>query len=324
VTSVVIPCYNSADDVGEAIGSVLQQTRDDYVQEIVVVDDGSTDHSEEVIRSWEDHDERVRYIYQENQGPSVARNRGVAEVNSQYIAFLDADDLWKSEKLERQLSFLNDHPDVALVCSDYLVEQKGERSRMRARHLDYRHEDVLERLYLRGGPVLMSTVIIKKGVFQQIGGFDPSIPIGQDTDLWLRIAAEHSIHHLSVPLTIKRSRSDSVSEDMVEKVKYLRTITDRLADQYSRLESLQEQRQAILSGRLARFWLRRGNREKAWKEALRALRENPTSIHAFSFVALTMMPLPTPQIIQIVQGLGKVRKSLTGLKTALFSSMKRY
>lgn len=319
MVSVVIPCYEAADDVGEAIQSALRQTCDECIDEVIVVDDGSTDDSETVIRRWEAEDERIRYVYQENQGPSVARNRGVAEANSQYIAFLDADDLWKSEKLERQLSFLNDHPDVALVCSDYLVEQKGERSRMRARHLDYRHEDVLERLYLRGGPVLMSTVIIKKGVFQQIGGFDPSIPVGQDTDLWFRIAAEHSIHHLSVPLTIKRSRSDSVSEDMVEKVKYLRTITDRLAGRYSRLRPLRERRHAILSEMLARFWLRRGNREKARKEALRAMRGNPTSIHAFLFVVLTMMPLPTPQIIQIVQGLGKIRRSLTGLKTALFS-----
>ena len=315
MVSVVIPCYNSADDIGEAIESVLRQTRDEYVQEIIVVDDGSADHSETVIRRWEDRDERVRYIYQENQGPSVARNRGVSESNRSLIAFLDADDVWKPAKLEAQVPFLRNHPDVALLCSDYIKMENGNRRRIWARHLDYRQDDLLELLYLHGGPVMMSTVVLRKQVFEEVGGFDPAIPKGQDTDLWLRIATEHPIHHLPTPLIVKRVREESVSSDMVEKVQYLRRIADRFAEKYSRLAPLRDRRHGILSELLARHWLLQGDKRQARSEAIQAVRKHPSSARALLLAVLSALPFSSEWLEKILDGLGRIRGILAGLKT---------
>lgn len=317
MVSVVIPCYEAADDVAEAIQSVLRQTYDECIKGVVVVDDGSTDQSEAVIRRWEAKDERVQYIYQENHGPSVARNRGVAEASGEYVAFLDADDLWLPEKLEHQMGFHENHPEVALLCSDYFVEGEGPQWRMRARHLDYRQDDALESLYLRGGPVMMSTVVVRKDVFESVGGFDPSILKGQDADLWLRIAARHPIHHVPEALVVKRTRAGSVSEDVPRKVKFLREITDRLADRYSRLEPIRQQRHGILHEMMARYWLEQGSRRRAAKHAYRALTCYPTSLKALLLTILTILPFPTERLRDILHGLGKLRRSLAGVKTAI-------
>ena len=311
MVSVVIPCYNSADDIGEAIESVLRQTRDEYVQEIIVVDDGSADHSETVIRRWEDRDERVRYIYQENQGPSVARNRGVSESNRSLIAFLDADDVWKPAKLEAQVPFLRNHPDVALLCSDYIKMENGNRRRIWGRHLDYKQGDLLKSIYLRGGPVMMSTVVVRREVFEEIGGFDPSILKGQDTDLWLRITAEWPIHHQPIPLVVKRTREGSVSEDMATKVHSLREITDRIAERYPRLEPYRQQRHAILSELLIRAWLKRGKQRRAREEALRILSERPVSLQTVVLFILSVLPLSTESTKGVLGFLGRVRGALS-------------
>ena len=311
MVSVVIPCYNSADDIGEAIESVLRQTRDEYVQEIIVVDDGSADHSETVIRRWEDRDERVRYIYQENQGPSVARNRGVSESNGPLIAFLDADDVWKPGKLEAQVPFLRNYPDVALICSDYIKKENEDRRRIWVKHLDYKQEDLLKSIYLRGGPVMMSTVVVRKGVFEKLGGFDPSILKGQDTDLWLRITAKWPIHHQPIPLVVKRTREGSVSEDMATKVHSLREITDRIAERYPRLEPYRQQRHAMLSELLIRAWLRRGKRERARKEAFQILSERPTSVQTVVLFVLSILPLSAESTKKVLGFLGRVRGALS-------------
>jgi glycosyltransferase involved in cell wall biosynthesis len=253
-------------------------------------------------------------VYQENQGPSVARNRGVEEASQRYIAFLDADDLWRPEKAGRQASFLEAHPEVALVCSDYVIEEGGGRSRVRARHLDYRQDDLLESLYLRGGPVMMSTVMLRKQVFEEVGGFDPDIPKGQDTDLWLRIVAGHRIHHLPEPLVVKRRRAGSVGENIPEKVEYLREITDRMAEVYPRLEPLRELRHGMLSEKLSRYWLERGDQNQSRNHALEALYSQPSSITAISLFLLSLFPLSSEKSADLLRNMGNARRFIDRVK----------
>src|SRR5436309_855641 len=114
LVSVVIPTFNSADYLVQAIQSVLAQTYQDF--EILVVDDASTDHTEEAIQPFAD---RVIYLRQERGGPSVARNRGILQAKGELIAFLDADDLWRPNKLARQVEYLNQHPEACLVYTDF-------------------------------------------------------------------------------------------------------------------------------------------------------------------------------------------------------------
>ncbi len=113
--SVIIPTYNRRAYVQEAIDSVLAQTYTDY--EIIVIDDGSTDGTGEALR--ERYGDKIIYEWQENQGLSAARNRGIESSRGQYIALLDSDDLWMPEKLERQVACLSQHPEVAMVARAY-------------------------------------------------------------------------------------------------------------------------------------------------------------------------------------------------------------
>ena len=114
VVSAIIPTYNFGRFLGEAIQSVLDQTFTDF--ELIVVDDGSTDDTREVVGSF--NDSRIRYIYQENRGLPAARNTGIKASRGEYIAFLDSDDIWLTQNLELKVKSLDSHPDAGLVCSD--------------------------------------------------------------------------------------------------------------------------------------------------------------------------------------------------------------
>ena len=114
IVSVIIPAYNAERFIPQAIQSVLEQTYQSY--EIIVVDDGSTDKTKDILKEFED---KVCCIYQENQGPSAARNAGIKISQGRYICFLDADDIWTPDKLEVQVEFLECHPDISLVFSDH-------------------------------------------------------------------------------------------------------------------------------------------------------------------------------------------------------------
>lgn len=183
--SVVIPAYNASRFVGEAIRSVLAQTYEDF--EVIVVDDGSTDGTCDVVNGF--HDERLRYTYQENQGPSAARNTGVQLSRGEYIAFLDADDLWSPPMLEACLAFLNDNPatDVVSVRSRH-IGPDGEPLGVTLPMTEVGGPDLFEYLVLGGG-IHTSSAVIRRDCLQAVGLWDESLHGNTDWDLWLRMAA---------------------------------------------------------------------------------------------------------------------------------------
>jgi glycosyltransferase involved in cell wall biosynthesis len=308
---VVIPCYNAADDVAEAVESVVAQSAGERVKEIVLVDDGSEDRTPEVGRALADRHEPVEYVRQTNQGPSVARNRGVRETSQPRIAFLDADDVWHEDKIEKQFAFLERHPEVSLLGSDYYLDQGSDVHRVRVRNVAIGGPDPLRALFLRGGPILMSTVVIDRRCFEGLGGFNPDLRVGQDTDLWLRVAAEHPVHALQHPLVTKRDRSDSVSSDMVRKVKYLRRITDRIVRMYPRLKPLRPKRLAILEGYLVWHWLRKNDAAKARRAVWRALQHDPYAVENYVLLAVTLLPVSARRMRSLLRALGKVHRQVS-------------
>lgn len=197
--SVVIPVYNGAAFVADAVASVRAQTV--AAREIIVVDDGSTDATAEVVRGL---GEDVRYLHQGNRGPAAARNRGVAAAAGDWIAFLDADDRWTEGKLADQLHYLREHPDVVLVSGDMgevdddgeiLVEsvlaRHGQRERFQA--LNGRHIPAAVRELLAANFIPTGTVLVRRDVLVEVGGFNPYLRYGEDLELWCRIAARYPI-----------------------------------------------------------------------------------------------------------------------------------
>ena len=233
--SVVIPTYNRSEFLRESVGSVLAQTFCDL--ELIVVDDGSSDDTYEVISSFSDP--RIHYEYQENCGVSSARNLGVSRSCTPYLAFLDSDDVWLPDKLERQLSFFGERTDISICQTEEVWVRNGHRvnpKQKHAKHSGWIFEDCLPLCI-----VSPSAVMFRREAFDALAGFDESFPACEDYDLWLRAALRYEIHTLSEPLIIKRGgHEDQLSRQWgldVWRIKALEKILDdpMLSDEYRAL-----------------------------------------------------------------------------------------
>lgn len=194
--SVIIPTHNRRDFVREAIASVLAQTYQDF--ELIVVDDGSTDGTADAVREFPS----TRYIFQENRGVSVARNRGVEMSRGTLLAFLDSDDLWQPQKLAMQVAFFALHAEAQICQTEEIWLRNGVRVNPGHKHRKP-SGDIFSRS-LQLCLVSPSAVMMRREFFERMGGFDESLPACEDYDLWLRIAATERVPLIETPLVIKR------------------------------------------------------------------------------------------------------------------------
>jgi glycosyltransferase involved in cell wall biosynthesis len=192
--SVVIPAFNHGRYVGEAVRSALDQSYPDL--EVIVIDDGSTDDTREAIRGFGD---RVRYFHQENRGLAAARNRGIGESRGDFVAFLDADDLWLPRKLERQLEVFDRHPSVRLVYAGvFHVDCEGRV----LQEIQPRHRGTTVSQLLLDNVVIGSgtTAVVPRECLKELGGFDECFSVCEDWELWLRIARRYELDYVDAPL----------------------------------------------------------------------------------------------------------------------------
>jgi len=196
--SIIIPTYNRRDFLREAIRSVLEQSFRDF--ELIVVDDGSDDGTREMIQR--EFPGLLTYLYQENQGVSRARNRGLKLAQGEFVAFLDSDDLWLPRKLERQMAFMQSQPKAQICYTDEIWIRRGVRVNPKKKHAKYSGW-----IYPRCLPLCIispSSALMRRGLLEEVGGFDEELPVCEDYDLWLRISARHPIHFLPEKLIVKR------------------------------------------------------------------------------------------------------------------------
>lgn len=205
--SVIITSYNYGRFLAEAIESVMRQTwRPD---EVVVVDDGSTDDTAEVAARYAA--EGVRYVYKENGGASSARNTGIRESSGELIAFLDADDVWLPQKIARQAEHLLRHPEVALVTgSEWEVDSAGRKVWLLKRK-GIASGSIYPQILVENMVGTTSLVMVRRECLRQVGLFDEALEIAQDWDLWIRIARAHRVGVLEEPLIDYRRHGGSLS-----------------------------------------------------------------------------------------------------------------
>lgn len=202
--SIIIPTYNRATFVGEAIQSVLDQ---EYFQtslgmsdyELWVVDDGSTDQTEDVVQSFGD---KAKYFFQEHRGVSAARNQGLLLASGDFIAFLDSDDLWLERKIRSQMSFMAAYPEAMVCYTEEIWIRDGIFVNPQKKHRKYSgwiFDKVLPLCLLS-----LSSALFRKKLFEEVGHFDEELPACEDYDLGIRIAQRFPIHLITQPLIIKR------------------------------------------------------------------------------------------------------------------------
>ncbi|MBI3616099.1 MAG: glycosyltransferase family 2 protein [Candidatus Omnitrophica bacterium] len=206
--SVIIPAYNKARTIRAAVRSVLEQTFTDL--EILVVDDGSTDETPVRIQGLSP---RVRYFRQDRQGVSEARNRGIREAQGEIVAFLDGDDLWLPEKLQRQMGVLEQEPRVdAVQCSVYLVNDALEV--LSARRCDPKQDALLDFLLFRNLPGFGSTLLARKRRIESCGGFGRDLVILEDWDLACRLSRDNALKSLPDFLVLYRQHAGNRSRQV--------------------------------------------------------------------------------------------------------------
>ena len=205
--SVIIPTYNAAAYIYEALDSVLAQTYKDY--EIIVIDDGSTDDTKELI---EVHYPAVKYFYVENNGVSAARNLGIVKAQGEFIAFLDADDMWLPEKLEKQLTVFGADESVGLVFTEnYFFNDQG-LSGFTNKKSRLMRGDIVKNIFLNSYAVT-STVMVRKSVFKQVGLFEEELSVAEDDNMWMRIAMKFGVELIDECLVMYRMTAGSLSSN---------------------------------------------------------------------------------------------------------------
>jgi len=204
IVSIIIPTYNRKKTLIEAIESVLSQTFKDF--ELLVIDDGSNDGTREIMDQYCQTDSRIKYFYQQNNGRSSARNKGLNESTGTYVTFLDSDDLYLPEKIEKQVSVLNKHPEFDLVyCLFSYINNNGDVPK----NYSYPDFDFSGNVYpdiisFKGTIVTTPSVMVRKAALQNTGFFDEQMDICEDLDLWRRVSKNSLIYQLREILVIVR------------------------------------------------------------------------------------------------------------------------
>ncbi len=205
--SVVIPAHNSMAYLPETLESVLAQTFTDF--EVLIIDDGSSDH----IVTWASQivDARVKLISQANKGLAGARNTGIGEAQGEYIAFLDADDLWEPTILEKQVPCLDDNPAIGLVHSwMLLVDEEG---RSTGRVMTSEAEGNVWEKVIEKNVIACPSVVVRRHCFETVGVFDPKSKPLEDWDMWIRIAEHYPFALVRETLSYYRQLPNSMSKN---------------------------------------------------------------------------------------------------------------
>jgi len=231
--SVIIPTYNRAHLIGRAIQSVLNQTYQDF--EVIVVDDGSTDNTEEVIKEFQRKDERIKYIkHEKNKGGSAARNTGIKAARGKYIAFQDSDDEWLPEKLEKQMQVFENAPaEVGVVYTGFWRIKGNKKTCIPSSNIKGKRGDI-HKILLRRNFIALPTVVVKKTYFRKAGMFDERLPRLQDWELFIRISKYCHFKCVDEPLLIAYYQQDSISGNQDALIKTLKLILAKHFEEFKK------------------------------------------------------------------------------------------
>lgn len=219
--SVIIPAYNAMAYLPETLDSVLRQTFTDL--EVLIINDGSSDH----ILEWAANivDPRVKLISQENQRLAAARNTGITHAKGEYIAFLDADDLWEPTKLEKQVRCLDDNPTVGLVHTwTLLIDREGNKT---GKVVTTQVEGDAWQQIVQKNTIVVSSVIVRASCLQTVGGFDRDLHYCEDYDMWIRFASHYPFAVVREPLTNYRLHPGTLSTHCEEVLKHFRILIEK-------------------------------------------------------------------------------------------------
>lgn len=286
--SVITPTYNRAKFLGLAIESVLGQTYPSL--EHIVIDDGSTDDTGAVIDRYK-ADARLRFARQSNSGQAVARNVGLRMARGEFICFLDSDNLWKLDKLERQVRLLDENPRVDIVYGDLdTIDEEGTIDAS-AKQMK-RYSGRITKHLLIDNFVSFNTAMVRRRCFDEMGGLNESVRAGDDYDLWLRFSAKYEFLYVPQNFAQYRVMRDQISSDKEKRFASNKATIERFLASNPGIISEEQQRYVW-----SRYYVRRGRQRASvgrlkdgLSDVITALKLKPTSKNSWrALLRLTLL-----------------------------------
>lgn len=300
-----MPVYNGAQYLKDAIDSVLAQTFTEF--EFLIVNDGSTDNSLQIIESY--NDKRIKVLSQENQGVSAALNAGLNAASGDFIARTDCDDICKPDRLEKQINFLINNPDFILVGSDADYVDKDGVFAFHYQNIGHTNEEIQERIH-HHCPFIHSAVIYNKEAVISIGGYDENAYLFEDYFLWIKLVKAGKVANIKEPLMIIRFNPSSVtiddkdcSKEYLEiKAKALETgiLDDEKGNLLKRAFKKISPEKKVFSyhSLLAKKYLwDNPSPAKARDHIFQALKMSPAKFSLYALFALSIMP---PSLVKVI------------------------
>jgi glycosyltransferase involved in cell wall biosynthesis len=277
LVSTIVPIYNGETYIANTIESILLQTYSNT--EIVIVNDGSKDRSYQMLEPYLTFS-RVKYIEQENRGVAAARNTGIRNSSGELIAFLDQDDLWLPEKIEKQVKILLTHPEIALVHGKFnFINETGSKIEPLWRQRvtsGFCYPQIFEH-----NKIGMLTALVRRECIEEAGLFDEDIAVTDDYLMWLKITYRHQIYYYDEPLAEYRYHSNNTSRDMVKYKKNELEVIMRILNLFPETYKLVGQRTVndrlyYISMELASLCWRKGSWNEYMNYSMFAFRFSPT------------------------------------------------
>lgn len=291
--SVVMTCRNEEAYIEQAISSVLTQSAIDAISEIIVVDDGSSDGSRVLLENLAAAQPLLKILTGPEKGLSAARNLAIQQARGTHVAFLDGDDYWVPDKLERQLAALDSLDHIGIIYSDFYDFTKPDSSDavlIRVRPYTSKDADTLEKYFVHDAPIVPSTAIIPRAVFDDVGMFDPDIRLGEDTEMFMRIAERWQFQHIPGGVLYKRRHGKNLTHRLDRLLPVAMEISTRFVERNPQLSRLVDKRMARRYGSAGNDCLKHGDYVLGLKYFLKAITCDPLYGRIYLYLALVLVP----------------------------------
>ena len=292
--SVVITCHNESAYIEQCIKSVAEQTDYNSVSEILVVDDGSTDDSPQILNRLKLDLNKLKIITTDGLGLPAARNTGIKLAQGDFIALLDGDDYWAKNKLQNQLKAFNSNSLIGLVYGDYWDFTKPEATDailVPVRSFNHNHTNQLIEYFIKDAPIVPSTTIYRKEVFETVGLFNENLIAYEDTEMYLRVAEKLKFFHVSGGSCYKRRRPGQITERLEKLINDANIVSQIAVSRNPHLKKFVKQRTSRITLKAAiNCLIIHKEKQKALNHVIKSLKLNPFNFRSWMLIVMIFVP----------------------------------
>lgn len=291
--SAILTCHNEEAFVEQAVMSVVGQTAYDRISEIIVVNDGSNDGSQKLLERLAERIPKLRIVVTPGLGLPAARNEAIGYCSGEFIAILDGDDFWTPEKIERQIKAFALSPEIGLVYSDFydFTDPQALDARLiPVRRYRWSEGLPLAAYFVHDAPIIPSTAVLRRAVFDTVGLFDPEVRLGEDTEMFLRVAEKWRFEHVPGGFVYKRRHGSNLTRRLEPLLAVAGTLTEKFIERNPELARLASKRMARRFAATANDCSKHGERAKALSYLWQSFRSDPIFLRGYGYLVLIFLP----------------------------------